>query len=183
MSNKKILYIGTPSVLLYSDSIKKCFEKLDFNILEPEYIKFKDQNRIQKRISRKKFLTEFFHRQNIAYIEAAKKFNPDYVFVLNNSRMNEEFLQYCNTYKLPIFMYRIDSIRWCDKALEHMHYYDEIFSYEPSDTSIEFKPHKFIFPLKDLQYSLKVVHTFSYRIFVITHFYFFKFMFFAYYSI
>ena len=144
MSNKKILYIGTPSVLLYSDSIKKCFEKLDFNILEPEYIKFKDQNRIQKRISRKKFLTEFFHRQNIAYIEAAKKFNPDYVFVLNNSRMNEEFLQYCNTYKLPIFMYCIDSIRWCDKALEHMHYYDEIFSYEPSDTSIEFKPHKFV---------------------------------------
>lgn len=141
---KKLLYIGTPGILLYSKSIKICFEKLGFDILEPEYIKFKDQNRIQKRFFRQKFLTDFFHRQNIAYIEAAKNFKPDYVFVLNNSRMNEEFLQYCNQYNIPLIMYCIDSIRWCDKALEHMHYYDEIFSYEPSDSRIEFKPNKFV---------------------------------------
>ncbi len=141
---KKLLYIGTPGILLYSKSIKICFEKLGFDILEPEYIKFKDQNRIQKRFFRQKFLTDFFHRQNIAYIEAAENFKPDYVFVLNNSRMNEEFLQYCNQHNIPLIMYCVDSIRWCDKALEHMHYYDEIFSYEPSDSLIEFKPNKFI---------------------------------------
>lgn len=141
---KKLLYIGTPGILLYSNSIKNCFVKLGFNVLEAEYIKFIDQNRIQKRLSRKKFLTEFFHRQNITYIEDAKNFKPDYVLVLNNSRINEEFLQYCNQNKIPIFMYCIDSIRWCDKALDYMHYYDEIFSYEPSDSNIEFKPNKFV---------------------------------------
>ncbi|PWM76644.1 MAG: hypothetical protein DBY32_10995 [Phascolarctobacterium sp.] len=141
---KNLLFIGTPSILLYSNSIKNCFKILGFNVFEPEYIKFKDQNRIKKIFFRKSFLTNFFHRQNIAYIEAAKNFHPDYIFVINNSRINEEFLQYCNHKNLPIFMYCIDSIKWCDKALEYMHYYDEIFSYEPSDASIEFKPNKFI---------------------------------------
>lgn len=141
---KKILYIGTPGILLYSKSIKNCFIKLGFNIVEPEYLRFKDQNSFQKRFFRKKFLTDFFHRQNLAYIDAAKKFKPDYAFVINNSRMNTEFLQYCNQNKIPLIMYCIDSIRWCDKALEHMHYYDEIFSYEPSDSKIEFKSGKFV---------------------------------------
>lgn len=141
---RKLLYIGTPGILLYSKSIKKCFEKLNFEIFEPEYIKFKDQNSIQKRISRQNFLDNFFHKQNVAFIKDAKKFKPDYVFVLNNSRMNGEFLQYCNDNQIPVFMYCIDSIRWCDKALEHMHYYTEIFSYEPSDSAIEFKPNQFV---------------------------------------
>lgn len=141
---KKLLYIGTPGILLYSESIKHCFKKLGFDILEPEYIKFKDQNRLQKRFSRKNFLKKFFHQQNIIYIEAAENFKPNYVFVLNNSRMNTEFLQYCNQNNIPLIMYCIDSIRWCDKALEHMHYYTEIFSYEPSDSQIEFRPNKFV---------------------------------------
>lgn len=96
---KKILYIGTPGILLYSKSIKNCFIKLGFNIVEPEYLRFKDQNSFQKRFFRKKLLTDFFHRQNLAYIDAAKKFKPDYAFVINNSRMNTEFLQYCNQNK------------------------------------------------------------------------------------
>lgn len=141
---KKILYIGTTGILLYSTSIKNCFIRLGFDIVEPVYLKFKDQNSFQKLFFRKKFLTNFFHRQNLLYIDAAEKFKPDYVFVINNSRMNTEFLQYCNQNNIPLIMYCIDSIRWCDKALEHMHYYDEIFSYEPSDTQIEFKPNKFV---------------------------------------
>lgn len=142
MTHNKILFIGTQNILLYSSSIKNTLINLGFNVTEPEYLKFKDQNAIQKRFCRKKFLNDFFHRQNIAYIDAAKKIKPNYVFVLNNSRMTTDFLQYCNQNKIPLIMYCIDSIRWCDKALEHMHYYDEIFSYEPSDTQIEFKPNK-----------------------------------------
>lgn len=142
--SKSVLFIGTPGILLYSTSTKKSLQNLGLKIYEPEYPKFKDQNALQKRLSRKKFLTDFFHFQNQKYIEALDKYKPDFVFVINNSRMNGEFLQYANNKQIPVYMYCIDSIRWCDKALEHMHYYDEIFSYEPSDTKIEFKPGKFV---------------------------------------
>lgn len=144
MQKKSVLFIGTPGILLYSTSIKKSLQKLDLQIYEPEYPKFKDQNALQKRFSRKEFLANFFHLQNQKYIEALDKYKPDFIFVINNSRMNEEFLQYANKQQIPVYMYCIDSIRWCDKALEHMKYYDEIFSYEPSDTEIEFKPGKFV---------------------------------------
>lgn len=141
---KSVLFIGTPGILLYSTSIKKSLQKLGLQIYEPEYPKFKDQNALQKRLSRKNFLANFFHLQNQKYIEALDKYKPDFIFVINNSRMNGEFLQYANKQQIPVYMYCIDSIRWCDKALEHMKYYDEIFSYEPSDTEIEFKPGKFV---------------------------------------
>lgn len=141
---KSVLFIGTPGILLYSTSIKKALQNLGLKIYEPEYPKFKDQNALQKRLYRKKFLTTFFHLQNQKYIEALDKYKPDFIFVINNSRMNGEFLQYANKQQIPLYMYCIDSIRWCDKALEHMKYYDEIFSYEPSDTEIEFKPGKFV---------------------------------------
>lgn len=142
--HKSVLFIGTPGILLYSTSIKKSLQNLGLQIYEPEYPKFKDQNALQKRLSRKKFLANFFHLQNQKYIEALDKYKPDFIFVINNSRMNGEFLQYANKQQIPIYMYCIDSIRWCDKALEHMKYYDEIFSYEPSDSEIEFKPGKFV---------------------------------------
>lgn len=141
---KSVLFIGTPGILLYSTSIKKALQNLGLKIYEPEYPKFKDQNALQKRLYRKKFLANFFHLQNQKYIEALDKYKPDFIFVINNSRMNGEFLQYANKQQIPLYMYCIDSIRWCDKALEHMKYYDEIFSYEPSDTEIEFKPGKFV---------------------------------------
>lgn len=142
--SKSVLFIGTPGILLYSSSIKKILTNLGLQVYEPEYPKFKDQNALQKRISRKKFLADFFHLQNQKYIEALEQHQPDFVFVINNSRMNGEFLEYCNNQNVPVYMYCIDSIRWCDKALEHMHYYEEIFSYEPSDCKIEFKPGKFV---------------------------------------
>lgn len=142
--SKSVLFIGTPGILLYSTSIKKALENLGLQIYEPEYPKFKDQNALQKRLSRKKFLSDFFHLQNLKYIEALNKYKPDFIFVINNSRMNGEFLQYANKQQVPVYMYCIDSIRWCDKALEHMQYYDEIFSYEPSDSEIEFRPGKFV---------------------------------------
>lgn len=142
--SKSVLFIGTPGILLYSASIKKILINLGLQVFEPEYPKFKDQNALQKRIARKKFLSDFFHLQNSKYIEALDRYKPDFVFVINNSRMNGEFLQYCNEQKVPVYMYCIDSIRWCDKALEHMHHYDEIFSYEPSDSKIEFRPTKFV---------------------------------------
>ena len=142
--SKSVLFIGTPGILLYSASIKKSLQNLGLQVYEPEYPKFKDQNALQKRLSRQKFLAAFFHLQNQKYIEALDKYKPDFVFVINNSRMNGEFLQYANKQQIPVYMYCIDSIRWCDKALEHMHYYDEIFSYEPSDSEIEFQPGKFV---------------------------------------
>lgn len=142
----KILFIGTPSILLYSSSIKKSLLNLGQVIVEPEYLKFKDQNPVSKKIKsmRKAFLKKFFAKQNEKYIAAAEKHKPDFVFVINNSRMSESFLEYCRTKNLPVYMYCIDSIRWCDKALEHMHYYTDIFSYEPSDEKIEFSPGKFV---------------------------------------
>lgn len=142
--NKSILFIGIPQTILYSKSIKHSLESLGFTTYEPEFIKFKDQNAIEKRFFRKKFLTNFFNQQNKKYIEAAEKYKPDFIFVINNSRMSTLFLEYCNNNHIPIYLYCIDSIRWCDKALEHMHYYTDIFSYEPSDTKIEFSPNKFI---------------------------------------
>lgn len=142
--SQSVLFIGTPGILLYSTSIKKALENLGLQIYEPEYPTFKDQNALQKRLSRKKFLSDFFHVQNQKYIEALNKYKPDFIFVINNSRMNGEFLQYANKQQIPVYMYCIDSIRWCDKALEHMQYYDEIFSYEPSDSEIEFRPGKFV---------------------------------------
>ena len=142
--SKSVLFIGTPGILLYSTSIKKALENLGLQICEPEYPKFKDQNALQKRLSRQKFLSDFVHLQNQKYIEALNKYKPDFIFVINNSRMNGEFLQYANKQQVPVYMYCIDSIRWCDKALEHMQYYDEIFSYEPSDSEIEFRPGKFV---------------------------------------
>ena len=141
---KKILFIGIPQAILYSKSIKQALCNLNYQVIEPEYIPFKDQNAFQKRFFRKNFLNKFFSEQNQKYIEAVKKYNPDFVFVINNSRMGLAFLQYCEKINLPIYMYCIDSIRWCDKALEHMHYYTDIFSYEPSDTTIEFRKNQFI---------------------------------------
>lgn len=140
----KILFIATPSILLYASSIKNCFSDLGYDVYEPEYIKFVDQNPIQKKLNRKNFLTKFFNMQGKKFIEATQQYKPDFIFVINNGRMSEIFLQYCNNNNIPVYMYCIDSIKWCDKALDYMHYYTDIFSYEPSDTKIMFRKNQYV---------------------------------------
>ena len=142
--NKTVLFIGTPGILLYSQSIKNIFQQLGFKVFEPEYPVFKDQNRLSKHFFRKQFLNNFFAKQNKLYIKAAQDCKPDFVFVINHSRITPLFLEYCKQNNIPVFLYRIDSIRWCDKAIEQMHFYKDIFSYEPSDCQIEFRSGKYV---------------------------------------
>lgn len=39
-----ILFIGAPGKLLFSESFKNSFAKFNYKIVEPEYLKFSEQN-------------------------------------------------------------------------------------------------------------------------------------------
>lgn len=133
-----IMFIGAPGKLLFSESFKNSFAKFNYKIVEPEYLKFSEQNFILKKIKsqRKKYLDDFFEKQNSLYINALKNNNIKFVFIVNNSRVTPPFLQYCKQNNIPVFSYLYDSIRWKDKGLEYIDYYTDIFSYEPSDSSV-----------------------------------------------
>lgn len=143
--DRRVLFIGG-GPLLYAHSIRDVLREMQYDVVEPEWLQFKEQNFITKKLefARQNFLNEFFEQQNALYIEAARKFKPAFVFVINNTRMTPSFLSYCRSNNIPLFMYCIDSIRWIDKGVDYMQYYDDIFSYEPTDSRIEFRVNKFI---------------------------------------
>lgn len=143
---KKILMIGDTGILMFAKSFRKNFEKLGYIVDEPQYPVFIEQNFLLKRISyfRKKFKDNFFGKQVQLYIEKAKKFKPDFVFVFNNSRITPEFIEYCKENNLPMYTYLCDSIYFTRKAFAYKSAYTNIYSYEPSDAKVEFRPGQFV---------------------------------------
>ena len=93
-----ILFIGAPGKLLFSESFKNSFAKFNYKIVEPEYLKFSEQNFILKKIKsqRKKYLDDFFEKQNSLYINALKNNNIKFVFIVNNSRVTPHFCNIVN---------------------------------------------------------------------------------------
>ena len=141
---KKVLYIGSPSILLYTFSFRKAIVEAGYEVIDPEYLNAPEPGPITRRFREKEYYKEVYSKQNTMYINAAKFSKPDFVFVINNDGVDSTFLEYCKNNKIPLFLYCMDSIRWCDNALECMRYYDDIYSYEPSDTKVEFRPGHFV---------------------------------------
>lgn len=131
---KKILFIEAPEEMLYGKAMKRSFRDLGYELQEPEYLGLPDGTTDKK----------LLEAQNKKYIAAAESFKPDVAFVVNNLNVEPMFLEYCQQYNIGLYMSCYDSIRWCGNAMECMQYYDDIFSYEPLDTKIEFKPGHFI---------------------------------------
>lgn len=141
---KNILFISDMSTH-YPKSIIDAFEYHGFRVHMPKFEKFQEANRLikffYKKRHQKKYI-EKFRGYNIQKLEESK---PDFVFVVNDYFMDENFFELCEKKNIPVYGYCQDALKYCDKAMEgndvfsHLKYYTAYYSYEPTDVQYKVK--------------------------------------------
>lgn len=133
----KILFIGREGSLIFATSIKNSFRHLGNTVIdfaetdiEHGYTQFQAQKIIDE--------------ENRRYIEYVENNKIDFVFTVNTRHLKREFFEFCKTNKVRLYQYLVDSIRWQPVYMESMGYYDNIFSYEPTDENVEFRSGKYV---------------------------------------
>lgn len=120
---KKVLFISIYGHLSYSNAIKKALIENGYMVYEPEYYVWTDveeNSHIQK-------------KQNKKYIDAVLENDMDWILVINHSYVDRSFFDLCHQKKIKVFLYTMDSVRWCDYAMDYLEDYTGIYSYEPTD--------------------------------------------------
>lgn len=119
----KILFISTPSYLPYPYAIMRALIRNQYTIYEPEYYD-RDDLENHKKVQK---------QQNEKYIEAVLQNDIDFVIIINHAYADREFFDVCKMKNLKVFLYTMDSVRWCDYAVDYLSDYAGIYSFEPTD--------------------------------------------------
>ncbi|MEG2516749.1 MAG: glycosyltransferase [Acidaminococcaceae bacterium] len=135
-SNNTILFIGR-SALHYPQSFATALATLGFKIEKPNYLTYTYPNRWERLFRKKQYNQTFLNKQSDLYLEALQRTKPQFVFIVNHYWVNEKFLTLCQQKNIPVYGYLMDAVRWYGYALELMHLYTTVYSYEPSDSNID----------------------------------------------
>lgn len=140
------MYIGIRGSNIYANSYKNGLVKLGYEVVEPEYVLWQEQNFALKKIKslRQSFKEDFFGKQEKLFIECLENEQPDLVFVFNNNRMTSGFAKRCQELGVPMYTVLVDSIHYIRKGVEYKDFYEGIWSYEPNDIKIQFGRGKYI---------------------------------------
>lgn len=116
-----------------------------FDVYNPVYLKYREVSRIIKFAYKNIHKRNFIKKQNELYLKKLNEVNPDYVFIVNDYFMSDEFLESCISKGVKILGYSLDAIDFCNEAMEgnniyeHLKYYDAFYSYEPTDVRFKVK--------------------------------------------
>lgn len=132
----------------YQKSYIGALERNGVKVYTPELLNYKETNRFIKFFYKDLHKRRFIEKQNGLYLEKLNEVNPDFVFIINDYFISQEFLEQCIEKNIPIYGCSIDAISFCNDAMEgnnifdHLKYYDAFYSYEPTDVRYTLKKGK-----------------------------------------